>query len=146
MHPKRILAAIAASSLSTRIITGLALGIFTGLFLGEPAAVLQPVADIYIRLMQMTVLPYLVMSLIIGFGQLEANEARRLALRGSLLLVLVWMLSFAVIAAMPLAFPVMQSAWGARPWMPLAPTRACVPCERPLAVSNPAPRIWAAIR
>mgnify|MGYP001829038616 FL=1 len=110
MHSKRIFAAIAASSLSTRIITGLALGILTGLFLGEPAAVLQPVADIYIRMMQMTVLPYLVMSLIIGFGQLEADEARRLALRGGLLLVLVWVISFAVIAAMPLAFPVMQSA------------------------------------
>jgi Na+/H+-dicarboxylate symporter len=97
-------------SLALRIIAGLVLGLFTGLFFGEPAAALQPVADIYIRLMQMTVLPYLVMSLIIGFGQLEADEARRLAVRGGLLLALVLVLSFAVIAAMPAAFPVMQSA------------------------------------
>ncbi len=107
---KTILALLGRTSLSTRIIAGLALGIFTGLFFGEPAAVLQPVADIYIRLMQMTVLPYLVMSLIIGFGQLEADAAKRLAVRASLLLLIVWVLSLAVIAAMPIAFPAMQSA------------------------------------
>jgi Na+/H+-dicarboxylate symporter len=110
MHIKTIVAALGHLSLSVRIITGLALGVFTGLFFGEPAAALQPVADIYIRLMQMTVLPYLVMSLIIGFGQLEADQARRLALRGGVLLLLIWVLSFAVIAAMPAAFPSMQSA------------------------------------
>ena len=110
MHFKTIFATLGRLSLSVRIITGLVLGIFTGLFFGEPAAVLQTIADIYIRLMQMTVLPYLVMSLIIGFGQLEADAAKRLAVRGSLLLLIIWVLSFAVIAAMPTAFPVMQSA------------------------------------
>jgi Na+/H+-dicarboxylate symporter len=110
MYIMTIFAALGRMSLALRIIAGLVLGLFTGLFFGEPAAALQPVADIYIRLMQMTVLPYLVMSLIIGFGQLEADEARRLAVRGGLLLALVLVLSFAVIAAMPAAFPVMQSA------------------------------------
>ena len=69
-------------SLSARIILGLALGVFTGLFFGESAAALQPVADIYIRLMQVPVLPYLVTSLVIALGQLDAGDARRLALRG----------------------------------------------------------------
>jgi Na+/H+-dicarboxylate symporter len=69
-------------SLSSRILVGLGLGVFVGLFFGETAAALQPIADIYIRLMQMTVLPYLVMALVIGFGQLERETARRLALRG----------------------------------------------------------------
>jgi len=110
MPVRTFFAALGRLSLSVRIIAGLVLGIFAGLFFGEPAAVLQPVADIYIRLMQMTVLPYLVMSLIIGFGQLEADEARRLAIRGGILLVLVWVLSFSIIAAMPTAFPAMQSA------------------------------------
>ena len=97
-------------SLSARIIAGLLLGIFVGLLFGEPAEALQPVADIYIRLMQMMVLPYLVMALIIGFGQLEAAEARQLALRGGALLLLIWVLAFAVIAAMPFAFPGIESA------------------------------------
>ena len=97
-------------SLSTRIILGLALGIFTGLFFGEPVVILQPIADIYIRMMQMMVLPYLVMSLIIGFGQLTPGDAKRLAVRSGILLALVWSLSFIVIASMPATFPAVQSA------------------------------------
>jgi len=98
------------ASLSTRILAGLGLGIFTGLFLGDPAAALQPIADIYIRLMQMTVLPYLVTSLVIAFGQLSGAEAKRLAIRGGVLLLLVWVLTCVVIALLPVAFPDVVSA------------------------------------
>ena len=97
-------------SLSSRILIGLGLGLFTGLFCGEPAAVLQPVADIYIRLMQMPVLPYLVTSLVIALGQLEMADAKRLALRGGGLLLLVWLTACLVITALPLAFPDYESA------------------------------------
>ncbi|MFY9940666.1 MAG: cation:dicarboxylase symporter family transporter, partial [Desulfobacterales bacterium] len=105
-----ILAWLARTSLSARILVGLGLGVFTGLFFGEPAAVLQPLADVYIRLMQMTVLPYLLMALIIGFGQMEAVQAKQLALRGGVLYLVTVLLAFAVIAAMPAAFPTMQTA------------------------------------
>ncbi len=97
-------------SLSSWILVGLGLGLLTGVFLGEAATVLQPIADIYIRLMQMTVLPYLVLALVIGFGQLDVGHARRLAKRAGVFLLLTWGLTFAVIAAMPAAFPGMQSA------------------------------------
>ena len=97
-------------SLSSRILIGLGLGIFTGLFFGESAAVLQPLADIYIRLMQMMVLPYLVLTLITGFGQLDADEAKQLALRGGVLLLLTWVLVCTVITAISLTFPGYQSA------------------------------------
>jgi Na+/H+-dicarboxylate symporter/ABC-type amino acid transport substrate-binding protein len=56
------------------------------------------------------VLPYLVLTLITGFGQLEVDEAKRLAWRGGLLLLITWGLTFAVVAAMPLTFPSYQSA------------------------------------
>ena len=97
-------------SLATRIVLGLVIGILAGLFLGETAAVLQPMADIYIRLMQMTVMPYLVLTLIIGLGRMEADEARRLALRGCLLLAVFWALTLAIVGLMPLAFPSQESA------------------------------------
>lgn len=100
----------AGMSLSSRILAGLAAGIATGLFFGEPVVVLQPVADVYLRLMQMTVLPYLITSLVIAFGQLSAAEARRLALRAGAMLLLVWALTLAVILLMPLAFPSFTSA------------------------------------
>lgn len=98
------------TSLSTRILIGLGAGILTGLFFGEAAAALQPFADVYIRLMQMTVLPYLVLSLIIGFGQLGRGEARLLARRGGVMLLVVWVLTLLVIAAMPMTFPDFETA------------------------------------
>jgi Na+/H+-dicarboxylate symporter len=104
------LARLRRIGLSARILIGLAFGILVGLFFGEPAAALQPVADVYIRLMQMTVLPYLVLTLILGLGRMEASEAKRLAVRGSLLLALFWALALAVVGLMPLAFPHVESA------------------------------------
>ncbi len=71
---------------------------------------LQPLADIYIRLMQMTVLPYLVLALVIGFGQLEAGEARRLAVRAGAILLATWAVAIGVIVALPLTFPEVESA------------------------------------
>jgi Na+/H+-dicarboxylate symporter/ABC-type amino acid transport substrate-binding protein len=97
-------------SLSARILVGLGCGLFAGLFFGEPAAILQPVADVYIRLMQMTVLPYLITSLVIAFGQLSLAEARRLALRGGGLLLVVWLISSVIVMAFPLSFPDFVSA------------------------------------
>jgi len=51
-----------------RVLLGLALGVFVGVFIGEPAGVLSIGGDIYIRLLQMTVLPYVLVSLIVGLG------------------------------------------------------------------------------
>ena len=96
--------------LSARILIGVGLGVLTGLFFGDAATALQPVADVYIRLMQMTVLPYLMLALIIGFGQLKAAQVRRMAGRGGALLAATWGLTFAVIAVMPSSFPGMKTA------------------------------------
>ena len=95
---------------SARILIGLALGVFAGLLVGERAAVLQPVADMYIRLMQMTVLPYLVLTLIGGLGRLDAAAARRLGMRALGLMLLLMGLGLGVTLLMPLAFPPLQSA------------------------------------
>ncbi len=96
-------------SLSAQIIIGLALGIGVGLFLGDLAGVLQPVANIYIRLVQMTVLPYLVITLVVSLGGLDARRARQLALAGGALLLLFWTLTLAVIGLLPAALPHFQT-------------------------------------
>jgi len=95
---------------SLRILAGLLAGVAVGLFFGEAAAVLQPVADLYIRGMQMTVLPYLMLTLVGGLGQLNPATARRLGLRGAALLGLLIALACAVIVVMPLAYPALVSA------------------------------------
>ncbi len=98
-------------SLSTQILIGLALGLAVGLFFGEPAAVLQPLADIYIRLIQMTVLPYLVVTLVVGLGELEPEQARKLGLYGLSAMLIVAASAMVVVGAMPFAFPSQQNAF-----------------------------------
>ena len=99
------------SSLTVRIIAGLALGVLAGLFFGEDVVALQGVARAYIGLMQMTVLPYLVVALVLGLGGLSPREAVQLAKYGGLTLLVFWGLALAVVALMPLTFPEYQSAF-----------------------------------
>ena len=55
-------------SLSTQILIGLAVGLFVGLFFGDKASVLAIVGKAYIGLIQMSILPYMVVSLMLGIG------------------------------------------------------------------------------
>ena len=59
----------------------IAAGVAVGLLFGERTSVLQAVADGYIKLLQMTVLPYVTVSIIGGFGALSGEQARALATR-----------------------------------------------------------------
>ena len=96
---------------STRnILIGLGLGVLVGLFLGERAAILQFAADGYLRLLQMTVLPYVIVSLVTGIGSLDLKRARDLFLRVGALTLVLWGLGLAIVFVMPLAFPAIQSA------------------------------------
>jgi Na+/H+-dicarboxylate symporter/ABC-type amino acid transport substrate-binding protein len=88
---------------------GLGLGVAAGLFFGEPMGALKVAGDVFIRLLQMTVLPYVMVSLIAGLGRLDYDEARRLGLWGGGLLVVLWAMAFAMVAVMPLAFPSIES-------------------------------------
>jgi Na+/H+-dicarboxylate symporter len=73
-----------------RVIFGLALGILTGLFFGEAAGSLEIFGEAYIRLLQMTVLPYILVSLVGGLGRLNADIAKRIGLTGGALILLIW--------------------------------------------------------
>jgi Na+/H+-dicarboxylate symporter/ABC-type amino acid transport substrate-binding protein len=86
------------------------LGIATGLFLGELAGVFKFVADGYVRLLQMTVLPYVIVSVIAGFGSLDVAQAGRLFLRVGLLTIVLWGLAIGLVFVMPLAFPTVETA------------------------------------
>lgn len=93
-----------------QILIGLALGVAAGLFLGERAAIFQFAADGYVRLLQMTVLPYVTVSLIAGIGGLGGAQARRLFARVGALTLVLWALSLGTALLMPLLFPQVQSA------------------------------------
>ncbi len=97
-------------SLTTKILLGFVAGVLAGIVAGEPLGELAILGDVFVRLLQMTVLPYVVVSLISGFGHLDPGQARRLGLWGGSLLVLLWALTFLAVAVMPLAFPALVSA------------------------------------
>ena len=92
-------------SLSKQILLGLAAGVVFGLFLGEKASFLELPAKGFVQLLQVTVLPYVVTSLVAGIAGGTPALARRLASRGGLALALLWALSLALVFLSPLALP-----------------------------------------
>lgn len=97
-------------SLTTLILIGLGLGVFTGLLVGERAAVLEPVGSAFIRLLQMAVLPYFIVALPLGFGRLSFDEAKAVGLRIIKFSVVLWLLAIGLVFVFPLTFPPLESA------------------------------------
>jgi Na+/H+-dicarboxylate symporter/ABC-type amino acid transport substrate-binding protein len=97
-------------SFGNKILLGLGLGVATGAFLGELASPFKLVADAFIRLLQMTVLPYVTVSLVVGIGSLNPSSAKRLFLRVGALTLVLWALALCLVFLMPLVFPSLESA------------------------------------
>jgi Na+/H+-dicarboxylate symporter/ABC-type amino acid transport substrate-binding protein len=97
-------------SSSRRILVALVSGIGLGIFLGELVAPLHWVAEAYIKLLQMTVLPYVTVSIVGGLGRLRLREARVLGTRTGVVLASLWVLALVFMFLIPLAFPRTQNA------------------------------------
>ena len=88
-----------------QILLGLVLGVALGLFFGEDVGWLSVAGEVYIGLLQMTVLPYIMLSLIANLGQISWSEGRGL-LTTLIAVFLVFLLGGgAVLMLTPLAFP-----------------------------------------
>ena len=97
-------------SFTNKILVGLAAGIALGVFLGEYAAVLKWAADAFVKLLQMTVLPYVTLSIIKSVGSLRMSQARLLGLRAGAVLVTLWAIGLGFAFLIPLAFPHIETA------------------------------------
>jgi Na+/H+-dicarboxylate symporter/ABC-type amino acid transport substrate-binding protein len=95
---------------SRRILLALVSGIALGILLGDLVAPLHWVAEGYIKLLQMTVLPYVTVSIIGGLGRLRLGEARVMGTRTVAVLGTLWGLAILFMFLIPLAFPVTQNA------------------------------------
>lgn len=93
-----------------RVIIALLLGIFTGVFVGEPAGQLEVIGNVYIRLLQMTVLPYVLVSIIGGLGRLDSNMASRIGMRAVKVILIMWLSVMATLLLLPMAYPNWQTA------------------------------------
>ena len=99
-----------ASRVFSRILWGVGAGVVVGLFFGEMVRPLGFVANGFIRLLQINVLPYLLGSLIASLGGRGASEMKVMARYGVSFLLLVWALTMLLVALSPLALPAFPGA------------------------------------
>jgi Na+/H+-dicarboxylate symporter len=81
--------------LAEQTMIGFALGAGVGVFLGEYAGPLGLIGDVWIRLLQMAILPYIVLSLISAIGGLTYSDARLIAGRAGIVMLGVWIVAIA---------------------------------------------------
>jgi Na+/H+-dicarboxylate symporter/ABC-type amino acid transport substrate-binding protein len=93
-----------------QLVAGLIAGIGVGLFFGERAGILAAVADGFVKLLQMAVLPYVTVSITHSIGSLRLEDLRRLGVRTALVLLTLWILALGCAFLMPLTFPHNESA------------------------------------
>jgi len=92
-------------SLGAKILIGVLIGIVCGVVLGELTAPLAVVGTIYVALLQMTVLPYVTVSLVERIGSLTLARARQLAGQAGLVLAALWAIALVAVLVMPLSLP-----------------------------------------
>jgi Na+/H+-dicarboxylate symporter/ABC-type amino acid transport substrate-binding protein len=97
-------------SFTKQILLGLVSGVIVGVFLGELVVPVKVVADGFVKLLQMTVLPYVTISIISSLGSLDHDSARKLGLRAGAVLVLLWAIALLFAFLVPLALPEIENA------------------------------------
>jgi Na+/H+-dicarboxylate symporter/ABC-type amino acid transport substrate-binding protein len=97
-------------SFSSKILIGLVSGVLVGLFLGERAAILRIAGDGFVKLLQMTVLPHVTISIMSSLGRLNREQAKMLGARAGAVLVGLWLVALLYAFLFPLAFPRIETA------------------------------------
>jgi Na+/H+-dicarboxylate symporter/ABC-type amino acid transport substrate-binding protein len=98
-------AEVSKSRLPIYILIGAALGLVTGMAIGERAAVLHPLGIAYAKMLEIAVFPYLVCSLFVGLGGLARERAWRLFRASWGVYAVVWGLTFLAIFLIGLFIP-----------------------------------------
>ncbi len=96
--------------LAEQVLVGLVLGIAVGVFFGGMVGWLEIVGEVFVKLLQITVIPYISLSLITGLGRLSLDDVKSLALSGGSVLLLVWAITLSIVLLSPLSFPDWPSA------------------------------------
>ena len=95
---------------SRQILFGLTAGILVGLFLGERVEPLGIAAEGFVKLLQMTVLPYVTVSIVVSLGSLDLEQAKRLGLRAGATMLVLWTIAIGFCFLFPLVFPPSETA------------------------------------
>ncbi len=103
--PRSALWQLWSDYLAGLVAAALLLGIAVGIFFGEYCSALSLVGDAFVGLLRMTVLPFIVTSLITNLGRLPLRQTRQLAVVAITVMIVIWCLTFVVIFVLPSALP-----------------------------------------
>jgi Na+/H+-dicarboxylate symporter len=92
-------------SMSTLVLLSFAAGIAFGLFFGETLAWMSIIGDAFIKLLQMTIIPYIVVSLISSLGNLTYEQARSLGVKVGKLMLIIWLFGLVIMYSIKYIFP-----------------------------------------
>lgn len=92
-------------NLTLWILLGFIFGIITGLVFGDLCSVMKPLSEAFIKIWQITILPSVALSLIVGIGSLKRDTAKAIALKAFLILILFWIICVVGYFSFQLAFP-----------------------------------------
>ena len=97
-------------TLSNKVIIALIAGILCGLIFGDLCVCLKPFGDAFIKIMQITVVPYIIVSLLHAIGGLTKEKAKAIAIKCCLVLIIFWAISIVIFFAMQFTFPAIEAA------------------------------------
>jgi len=97
-------------SFAAKVFMSLIAGAICGLFFGEKAQILAPIGTIFIKLMQVSVLPSVVIFIITGIGSINKDDAKEFLKKAALIMLLIWILGIIGFHFMQFAFPNVPSA------------------------------------
>jgi len=92
-------------SLSKKIVFSLLLGVLIGLFFGEYCSFLSIFGDGFIGLLQMTVLPYIMVSIISNLGRMSMKDGKIIVINGLKVLFLLLGIGVVTLIILPLSLP-----------------------------------------
>lgn len=99
-----------AKHLPIYVLLGGLFGVLIGLFSPFLSNAIAPVGDVYIRLMEVVVLPYLISSLVLGLGRLAPETALKLFKNSWLIYLTLWGTTFVVVLVAASTVPLVQQA------------------------------------
>lgn len=97
-------------SMTAWIFLGFIFGVLFGLFFGDLLSVLTPFSQAFIKIWQITILPSVIISLILGIGSLNHSNSRNLVYKAGQVLLLFWGIGIAIFFSFQFAFPVLEKA------------------------------------
>ena len=84
-------------SLAVQMAIATVLGVLVGLFLGDLCSFFAPYGSAYIMLLKATAIPYLIVAIINGIGQLSSFQAKMILKKGLLFIGIAWLVNIAMI-------------------------------------------------